>query len=191
MDTNNQIKKAVQILKKGGIIAYPTDTVFGIGCNIFDKEAVRRIFELKGRDFNKPLSIAVFDFKMLESLVFITKEEQKILKKILPGPFTIILPKKPIVSSLITAKSEFVGIRIPEYKIVLELIKKASFPIITTSANVSGKKSPFNSKEVDLKVDFMVEGECEHKKPSTVIDLKNRKIIRQGAGKINHSLFNY
>jgi len=182
MDIKNQIERAVEILERGGIIAYPTDTVFGIGCNIFDKQAVKRIFELKGRDFNKPLSIAVSDFKMLESLVFINKQEKKILEKILPGPFTIILPKKPIVSDLITARSEFVGIRIPKYKIVLELIEKVGFPIITTSANISGKKSPFNSKEVDLKVDFVVKGECEHKKPSTVIDLKNKKIIRQGVG---------
>lgn len=182
MDIKNQIETAIKILERGGIIAYPTDTIFGIGCNIFDEEAVKRIFELKERDFNKPLSIAVSDFEMLESLVFITKQEKKILEKILPGPFTIILSKRPIVSNLITAGSEFVGIRIPEYKIILELIEKAGFPIITTSANISGKKSPFNSKEVDLKVDFVVEGDCEHKKPSTVIDLKNKKIIRQGVG---------
>jgi len=176
----DQIEKAVKILKRGGIIAYPTDTVYGIGCNVFDKEAVERIFELKGRDFNKPLSIAVFDFKMLQEIVFVTEQEKEILEKFLPGPFTIILPKKPIISDLVTAGSEFAGIRIPEHKIVLELITKAGFPIITTSANLSGKKPPINAEEVDLKVDFMVEGECKYKKPSTVIDLKNRRIIRKG-----------
>jgi len=176
----DQIEKAVKILKQSGMIAYPTDTVYGIGCNIFDQKAVKRIFELKGRDFYKPLSIAVSDFKMLEQMVFITEQEKEILEKLLPGPFTVILPKKPIISDLITAGSEFVGIRIPEHKIVFEIIQKADFPIITTSANVSGKEPPINPKEVDLEVDFVVEGECKYKKPSTVIDLKNRRIIREG-----------
>jgi L-threonylcarbamoyladenylate synthase len=180
MNIKNQIEKAVMVLKKGGIIAYPTDTVYGIGCNIFDEKAIKRIFILKNRSFDKPLSVAVCDFQMLEELAIITEQDKKILKKFLPGPITFILPKKPIVSDLVTAGKKSVGIRIPEHEIVFEIIKRANFPIITTSANVSGKKSPIDAEEVDLEVDFMVEGECKHKKPSTVIDLKNRKIIRQG-----------
>ncbi|MEA3453084.1 MAG: L-threonylcarbamoyladenylate synthase [Patescibacteria group bacterium] len=181
-----EIEKAIEILKKGGIIAYPTDTLYGIGCNVFDLEAVQRVFELKNRDFSKPLSIAVSDFKMLDKIAFTTEEEKAILKKLLPGSFTIILLKKPIISDLITAGSRFVGIRIPEHEITLELIKKADFPIITTSANISGNEPPVSAKEVDLEVQFMLRGECKHKKPSTVIDLKNRKIIRQGVGKISN-----
>ncbi len=178
----NQVAKAVEILKNGGIIAYPTDTVYGIGCNIFDKKGVNLLFRLKGREFNKPLSVAVSDFEMLEELVFLTEKNRKIIKKLLPGPFTFILPKKKRVPDLITIKSKFVGIRIPENKIALEIIKKAGFPIVTTSANFSGKKAPITSNEINLEVDFIVKGECKRKKPSTVIDLNNRKIIRKGAG---------
>ena len=183
-----QISNGVEILKKGGVIAYPTDTVYGIGCNIFDEKAVKRVFELKGRNYNQPLSVAVSNFKMLEQLAFITEKEKEILQKLLPGPFTIILPKKPVVSGLVTADSELVGLRIPDYKQVIEMINKAGFPIVTTSANLSGKEPPVRAEEVDLEVDFVVEGECKHKEPSTVIDLKDRKVIREGAGKINHLL---
>jgi len=177
----DQIDKAVEILSKGGIIAYPTDTVYGIGCNIFDEKAVKRIFKLKGRDFKKPLSIAVSGLKMLEKIVFLTEKDKKFLQKILPGPVTVILPKKPIVPDLVTGGSKFAGIRIPDHKIVLEMIEKAGFPVITTSANVSGKKAPTSLEKFDLRVDFVLKGKCRHKKPSTVIDLKNKAIIRRGS----------
>ncbi len=178
----NQIKKAVEILKIGGIIAYPTETVYGIGANIFDELAVRRIFEIKKRQFNKPLSVAVSNFKMLENLVYLSSENRKIMEKLLPGPVTIILPKKEIVSNLITANSDFVGVRLPENKVAREIISKAKFPITATSANLSGKKEVTEAKDVKVDVDFIVTGECKYKNPSTVIDLVNKKILREGAG---------
>jgi len=178
----NQTDKAVEILKKGGIIAYPTDTVYGIGCNIFDEKAVKKIFKLKGRDFNNPLPVAVSSLKMLEDLAFLTDQDKEIIQKLLPGPIMVILPKKPKVSDLITNGSKFVGIRIPEHEQAIEIIKQAGFPIITTSANLSGEEPVTEAEKVDLKVDFVVKGECKHKIPSTVIDLKNNRILRQGAG---------
>jgi|AntAceMinimDraft_16_1070373.scaffolds.fasta_scaffold29664_3 L-threonylcarbamoyladenylate synthase len=181
----NQIERAVDVLKRGGIIAYPTDTVYGVGCNIFDEKAIKRIFRLKKRNFDKPLSVAVCDFKMLEQLVVITEKDKKIIKRLLPGPTTVILPKKPIVSDLITNGTDYIGIRIPKDIIALEIIKKSGFPIISTSANISGQEPVNSAEKVDLKVDFVVKGKCKYKKPSTIIDFKNKKIIRQGAGKIN------
>ncbi len=178
----NQIEKAVEVLKKGGVIAYPTETVYGLGANIFDKKAVEKVYRLKGRDFKKPLSVAVADFQMLEKLVILSPREKKILKKLLPGPITVILPKKKIVPSWVTGGKNSVGIRFPRNEITQKIIKKAGFPITSTSANLSGKKEPSNYKEIKLKVDFIVKGKCQYKKPSTVFDLKKKKIIRLGAG---------
>jgi len=178
----NQIKKAVDILKKGGIIAYPTDTVYGLGANIFNQKAVRKVFQLKGRNFNKALSVAVANFQMIENIVYLSKENKEFIKKLLPGPLTLILPKKKIISNLITGRGELIGIRLPESEEAIKIVKEAKFPITATSANLSGKREITNPEELELNVDFIVKGACKYKKPSTVIDLVNRKIIREGAG---------
>jgi len=107
----NQIDKAVKILKNGGVIAYPTETVYGIGANIFDKKAVKKIFELKGRSFDKPLSVAVADFKTIEQLAYVSDKNRGLIKKLLPGSITVLLPKREIVPDTITQGSKLIGIR--------------------------------------------------------------------------------
>lgn len=99
-----------------------------------------------------------------------------------PGPFTVLLPKKKLLPSIVTGGRALVGVRIPAHKTALEIIKKAGFPIITTSANLSGEPAPISPEDVRLPVDYIVKGKCQHKRPSTVIDLVNKKIIRQGQG---------
>ena len=176
----NQIEKAVEILKLGGIIAYPTETVYGIGANIFDDLALRRVFEIKRRPLNKPISVAVSSFEMLETIAWVSREERKIIRELLPGPVTVILPKKELVSPLLTGGSEFLGIRFPENRIAREIIKKAGFPITSTSANFSGEKEISEAEDINLDVDFVVKGKCKYKKPSTVVDLVRKKILREG-----------
>jgi len=178
----SQIDKAVGILKKGGVIAYPTDTIYGIGCDAFNEIAVKKLLRLKSREQGNPLPVAVSDIKMLKSIAFLSKENEKIVRELLPGPFTFIFRKKSNISDLITARLNTIGVRIPDNDIALAIIKKAGFPIITTSANFSGKQPAIESGQVDLKVDFVVKGECKYKKASTVIDLENKKIIREGKG---------
>jgi len=178
----SQTTKAVEILKKGGIIAYPTDTVYGIGCNAFNEVAVKKLLKLKGRNQDNPFSVAVSDIEMLKSIAFLSKENEKIIKELLPGPFTFIFRKKSIILDLVTAKLNTIGIRIPDNDITLAIIKKAGFPIISTSANLKGKLPAIKPEQVDLKVDFVVKGECKYKKVSTIVDLENKKIIREGKG---------
>lgn len=178
----DQIEKAVKVLKSGGIIAYPTDTVYGLGANIFNDDAVHRVFELKGRDFKKPLSVAVTSFEMLEESAVVSLSAHKIIHHLLPGPITIILPKKPAISDLVTADQQTVAIRYPDHDLALEIIKQADFPITATSANLAGEKAVFRSRDIKLNIDFVVGGECKYKQPSTIVNLSSRTVIRAGAG---------
>ena len=176
----NQIEKAAEVLKLGGIIAYPTETVYGLGANIFNENAIRRLFEIKRRSLNKPISVAVANFKMLEDIACVFEKDKEILKKLLPGPVTIILPKKEVVSDLLTTGRDLIGIRFPENELTREIIEKAGFPITATSANFSGEEEITEAKYVKPEVDFIVGGDCKYKIPSTVVDLTNRRILREG-----------
>jgi len=183
----NQIDRAVEVLKQGGVIAYPTDTVYGIGCDILNEKAVRKVFELKGRDFSKPMSIACVDIAMAKKYISMKKYDDlsAIIERVshlLPGPYTIILPKNSRISDLITAGPKMVGIRIPDNKLCLSIIKKFGQPIITTSANLSGEPDIKKYEDIILSVDFIVKGKCKYEQPSTIFDPINKKILRRGVG---------
>jgi L-threonylcarbamoyladenylate synthase len=174
------INQATKILANGGIIAYPTDTLFGIGCDALNEKAIKRVFEIKSRSFSKPMSIAVSNIKMLEQYVTITEETKSLLQKILPGPYTMLLPKKDLISNLVTAGSDLIGVRIPDYDLILEIIEKFGKPIITTSANLSGEKDITKYEDITLPVDYIIQGKCKYDEPSTVFDPINKKILRRG-----------
>lgn len=180
-NTQDQYNKALKYLRDGGVIAYPTDTTYGIGCDATNLSAVKKIFELKGRDINKPLSLAFSNLDMLKKFTDVSKIPDRILKKLFPGPVTILLPKNELIADAITAGSPKVGARIPDYHKILELIEELGKPIITTSANPSGEADPVSADEITLPVDFIVSGECKYKKPSTIIDIEKKVLIRVGA----------
>ena len=179
---NTEIEKALEVLGNGGIIAYPTDTLYGVGCDALNEEAVNKVYEIKGRDFSKPMSIAGSDIKMLEKYVTMSSEIRKLLNKILPGPYTVLLPKKDLISNLVTAGSDKLGVRIPDYDLILEIIKQFGKPIITTSANLSGEPDVTKYEDITLPVDCIVRGKCKYNQPSTVFDPINKKILREGVG---------
>jgi L-threonylcarbamoyladenylate synthase len=179
---NLDVEKAVKILKDGGVIAYPTDTLYGVGCDALNDKAVEKVYKIKERDFSKPMSIAVSSMEMLEQCVTIAEETKTLLEKILPGPYTILLPKKDIISSLITAGSDLVGLRILDYDLILEVIEKFGGPIITTSANLSGEADITKYEDITLPVDYIIKGECKYNRSSTVFDPINKKILRKGVG---------
>ena len=187
---DDQIEKAIEVLKNGGTISYPTDTTYGIGCDATNEAAVERVFKAKGRDFNKPLGLAFSSVEMIKDYRDISGKEELILRQLLPGPFMILLKRRESVSDRITAKSNKVGARIPDHKIAIELVNGLRKPIVTTSANVSGEADPTSSSEVKLKVDMIVKGECKYKEASTVFDIENKKILRKGSGNSKiHELF--
>ncbi len=182
----DKIRAAVDILKEGSIIVYPTDTVYGIGANIFDIKAVKKVYRVKKRFPAKPISACVSKVEDIHKIACMDKNIEAMVEKILPGPFTIILKKKEIVPSILTAGEEKIGVRIPDNKICMELSGK--FPITTTSANISGKKVPESVegvlKQLNDNVDLILDaGACKHGIHSTVIDMTvfPPKILRKGA----------
>ena len=178
---DKQICQAVKILNNGGVIAYPTDTVYGIGCDALNQKAIKKVFELKGRDYSKPLSIACLDIEMVRKYAYVTAEIEKIFKELLPGPFTILFKKKKPITNLVTAGLNKVGVRIPDNKLCLKIIKEFGQPIITTSANLSGGEEISNYKDLHIPVNFIVKGKCKFGQPSTIFDLESKKILRKGA----------
>ena len=178
---NQNQKSALKVLKRGGIIAYPTDTTFGIGCDISFANSIRRIQEIKGRDIKKAMSIACSDLQMAKKYADLSNLPEEFLKIIFPGPVTLLLTKTDLVSDTITGGSRKVGLRVPDYPELLELIAALDHPIITTSANLSGDKDPVKDCEVELEVDYIFPGECPIKKPSTIIDIESKSIVREGA----------
>ncbi|MBD3359438.1 MAG: threonylcarbamoyl-AMP synthase [Candidatus Buchananbacteria bacterium] len=187
----NKIKKTVTAIKNGAVIAYPTDTVYGLGCDIFNKQAVNKIYNIKKRDKKKPLSILCADFKQASQYVIIPDYAFKLMKKILPGPYTFILKARNNMPKNILAKNKTVGIRIPDNQFCLQITKQLGSPIITTSLNISGEQNIKNlqelSKEIRNKIDLMLDAGYLPDKPSTIIDLSQDEIeiIRKGQGDLN------
>lgn len=188
VDSNNPdmeiIYQAIDVLKKDGVILYPTDTIYGLGANIFSDKGVRRVYRIKERSSKKPLSILVSNFDGLR-LVAKVDDKEEILKKYLPGPYTFILRRTSIVPSVVTSYTSKVGVRIPDNRICRLL--SMNFPITTTSANISDKKVMTNPddilKQLNKKVDLIIDvGEIKSTVPSTIIDLTKNKpnVIRKG-----------
>jgi len=180
------VADATKVLARGGTIIYPTETVYGIGASIYVLEAVERVFKIKGRGRNMPLSVAVSSFEMIERIARIDEDEMRLLRKVLPGPVTVLVEKSPDLPDIVTAGSPLVGIRFPDHPMALELIEMAG-PITSTSANLTGQKPPSSLEELDPKiaseVDFVLDGgRSKYSQPSTLVDLATRKVIREGAG---------
>ena len=177
----NERKNVLEFLKEeilnGKIIICGTDTLYGISANALDENAVKKVYEIKRRDFSKPLSICVKDKEDIEKYAYVNDLAKKIIDKFLPGALTIILKKKPIIPDIVA--KDYIGIRIPDEEIIREL---SVVPLTTTSANISGKESPTSIDEIDRevleKVDYVVDiGKCKHSKPSTIIKIEDDKII--------------
>lgn len=182
----NRVADAAKVLARGGTVVYPTETVYGIGASIYILEAVEMIFEIKGRGRDMPLSVAVSSFEMIERIAQIDEDEMPLLRKVLPGPVTVLVEKSPDLSDLVTAGSNLVGIRFPDHPMALELIEMAG-PITSTSANLTGQKPPSSLEELDPKIASEVDlilngGRSKYAQPSTLVDLAARKVIREGAG---------
>ena len=143
------IEKAVSLISRGEIIAFPTDTVYGVGGDIFSEAAINRIYRLKNRPTNKPINALVSSEDQLKMIVeSIPYDARSIIEKFWPGPLTIILKKKTEVSDKVTSCLNTIGVRMPNNRIALEIIKKYEKPLATTSANITDKPSPLTADDV-------------------------------------------
>ncbi len=180
----NIIHEAINVLANGGIVLYPTDTVYGLGANIFDNKAVKRVFDIKQRSYLKPLSVLVSDIDAIDLVAKVSLSQKETISSYLPGPYTFILNKKSIVPRSVTGGLANVGVRVPDCKIACRLA--SIFPITTTSANLSddemlscpGEILDQLGCDVDLVIDV---GELNSNHPSSIIDLTSfkPKIIRK------------
>jgi tRNA threonylcarbamoyl adenosine modification protein (Sua5/YciO/YrdC/YwlC family) len=182
------IGKVVEELKQGGVIAYPTDTVYGIGCDIFSKSAVERIYRIKGRDKKKPLSFICEDLKHISQYAFVGDNAYRIMRRLIPGPYTFILKATKLVPKVMLTKRETVGIRVPDAEICRMLVNELGHPIVTTSANVSNDAIISDPEEIEKKMgkllDIVIDGGPLPQEPSTMIDLTGDApvIVREGKG---------
>ena len=185
------ITKAVEILKQGGVIIYPTDTVYGIGCDIFNKDALERIFAIKNDNNSKLFSFVCSDLKDISKYAKVSDYAYKSMKHLLPGPYTFILPAAKQVPKKLWSKRKTVGIRVPNNSVTLKLVELLGNPIISTSTtNRKGEVlyDPFDIKNIfNSQVDIMLSMGNLPGSPSSVIDLSEEmpEVIREGAGDVS------
>jgi tRNA threonylcarbamoyl adenosine modification protein (Sua5/YciO/YrdC/YwlC family) len=182
------IDRVVDCLKQGGVIAYPTDTTYGIGCDIFNKKGVKKIYQIKQRDPRKPFSFICADLSDVANYAQVSNFAFKIMKRNFPGPYTFVLEATRVVPDLLTTKQRTVGIRIPDNAIVMGIVRQLGHPLVTTSANMSDE-DPFHDptmidEAMGKMLDMVVDGGILLGDPSTVISLIDDKIevLRQGSG---------
>lgn len=187
--TSSAVKKGAEIIKKGGLVAFPTETVYGLGASVFNSYSIAKIFEVKNRPYFDPLIVHISDFSQLNLLVLkVNPKAKKLMKKFWPGPLTIILPKSKIVPDIVTAGLKTVAIRMPSHPVAQALIQASEVPIAAPSANPFGYLSPTTAQHVKNQLAGKIElildgGKCNLGIESTVIYVKNNEasVLRYGA----------
>ena len=186
-----QIQRVVDILRKGGIVAYPTDTYYGIGCDIMNKKAIEKIYAIKQRDKNKPFSFICPDLKDISTYAKISNFAYRNMKRLLPGPYTFVLSGSRMVPKIMLTKRKTAGIRVPNNQISLALAKELGNPIISTSAtdpngNIFEDPSLLHDY-FENRLEAVIDGGPVPNAPSSVISLIDDipEIIRYGAGDVD------
>ncbi len=178
------IENAVDAIERGELVVYPTETVYGLGADALDPAAVEAVFEAKGRDRSRPISIALPDIETADEYTRLTAAERTFLEAFLPGPVTVVVEREPGVPDILTAGSDRVGVRIPDHEGALELLA-ATGPITSTSANVSGTGSSRRVTTLDEQITrvaaAVLDGGETPGGGSTVVDVEHGKIHRRGA----------
>lgn len=179
------ISKVVQVLDQGGLIVYPTDTFYGIGCDLFNKKSIKQIYQLKRRPLTKPFSFVCANLKDISLYAQVSNNAYRIMKRSLPGPYTFVLEGTRLVPKLMLTKRRTVGIRVPDNKICLAIVKSLGRPIISTSVNLD-EPSVIHDTYSSL-VEIVIDGGVISHEPSTVVSLidDNPAVIREGKGEIN------
>jgi len=185
------IRKVVDVLKEGGVIGYPTDTIYGVGCDLFNPEAIRKIHRLKKTDGKKPLSFICSDLKDISRYAYVTNYAYRVMKRLLPGAYTFILKATKLVPKIAMTRQRTVGIRIPDNRICLALVKELGNPIISTSVYKPDEGLYNDPSEIEERfgkqLNLVIDGGVIVAGHSSIIDLTDDvpKVIRKGKGDIS------
>ncbi len=186
------IQNVIKQLQGGAIICYPTDTGYGIGCDVFNQRAVKKLMQMKKRPKNKPFSFMCGDLKDISQYAHVSNIAYRLLKKNLPGPYTFVLPGSKLVPKIMATKQKTVGIKVPENKICQALIHALGNPIVNTSVQLGEDDEPLSDPfDIDLaignRVDIIIDGGPVYPDPSSVINLTtdHPEILREGKGDIS------
>jgi tRNA threonylcarbamoyl adenosine modification protein (Sua5/YciO/YrdC/YwlC family) len=184
------ISKVVEALEDGGVIAYPTDTVYGFGCSLHNKKGIERIYMIKRSEKNRPFSFICSDLKDISLYCKVSNYAYKTMKRLLPGPYTFILEGTKLVPKIMLTRRLTAGIRVPDNPICLALVRELGHPIISTSAMLPNGEVLYDPTEIDRHVgkslDLVIDGGILVSEPSSVIDLTGDtpKILRKGKGDV-------
>ena len=187
----HQISRIAESLKDGKVIAYPTDTTYGIGCSIFCKKSIERIYQMKQRDRRKPFSVICSSLSEISEYARVSNSAFKIIKRYLPGPYTFIFEATREVPDLLLTRQKTVGIRIPDNRICIDLVTTLGNPIITTSANISGEEPEGDPRNIDntfgKQLDFILDGGMLTTDVSSVVSLIGAvpEVLRAGLGDVS------
>ena len=185
------IRKAVEILRGGGIVIYPTDTVYGMGCDLFNKKGIERIYEIKRRDRKQPLSFVCADLKDISRYAQVSDNAYKIMRRLLPGPYTFILDASRAVPKIILPKRQTTGIRVPDNRICQALVAEMGSPIISTSVKDGEGELLSDPRIIEelfgKRVDMIIDGGIIAAAPSSVVSLLNEgvEVVRAGKGDVS------
>lgn len=186
-----QIARIVECLQSDGIVAYPTDTTYGIGCSIFNKKGLEKIYQIKQRDKRKPFSFICSDLSEVSRYTRLTNLAFKIMKRYLPGPYTFVLEASREVPEMVMTRQKTVGIRIPDNPICLAMVQGLGVPVVTTSANLSGEDPVGDPLEIERQfghaLDLVIDGGLLTTDVSSVVSLVGDRIelLREGAGDLS------
>lgn len=185
------IARAVQVLERGGLIAYPTDTYYGLGCDLMSKKAIERLYQLKGQDKRKPMSILCPDLSDVARYAHVSNFAYRTMKGLTPGAFTFILEATRLVPQVMMSKQKQVGIRVPDAPLARALAAGLGRPLITTSASDGEGEPLIDAKDIKEKLghglDLILDGGVTLMEPSTVVSLigDSMEVLRQGKGRLD------
>jgi len=188
------IERVVQILRRGGIIAYPTDTCYGLGCDIMNKKAIEKVYQIKQMDKRRPFSFICSDLTNISRYAKVTNYAYKTMKRLLPGPYTFILDGSKLVPKMMLTKRKTAGIRVPDHPICHEIIRTLGNPIISTSITKPDRtmlNEPFLiDQHLGKRIDVVIDGGVVPGEPSSVISLidDEPEVIREGLGAVDEFL---
>ncbi|MCB9659211.1 MAG: L-threonylcarbamoyladenylate synthase [Polyangiales bacterium] len=183
------LDKAVDVLKRGGVVVYPTDTVYGIGCDTMQKKALERVYALKRMSADHPVGLVCPDLGDIARYAIVDDMNYRIMRRLLPGPYTFILPATREVPKIVMRKQKTVGIRVPHHEVALRLVRALGHPIVSTSASIDGVQhaDPEDIAAQFQHADMVLDAGWGGLEPSTIVDLTGHTpvVVREGAGPVD------